>query len=506
MSAPLLEASRISKRYSGVHALRGVGLSIAPGEVLALLGENGAGKSTFLKILAGVQSADEGEIRIDGRVVIFRSVADALKEGIALIHQELNLALNLDVASNIFLGREPRKYGLIDESRMRREAKAFLEMAGLAIDPSAKIEGLSTGKLQQIEIAKALSVNARVLIMDEPTSSLSQAETERLFEVIRTLKARGVAVIYISHRLGEVSEIADRVVVLRDGENVGELLRDQITRDSMVRMMVGRELSQFYPKHGDQPGDVVFEVERLRTPYRPGHEVGFTLRAGEIVGMAGLVGAGRSELLRCLFGIDRPLGGSMRVSGKEVSPRNPREAISAGIALVPEDRKTQGLILQMGIADNLALASLWRDRRRGGFVNDAARGAIGERMTQAMRIKTAGPRQAVGQLSGGNQQKVAFGKWLAMEPAVLLLDEPTRGVDVGAKREIHTLMAELADRGKAVLFVSSDLEEVLGMSDRVLVMHEGRLAGELPRARATEESVMHLATGGDPASLNLSNP
>jgi len=495
MSAPLLAATGITKRYPGVRALGGVGLTLQRGEVLALLGENGAGKSTLMKILSGVQLPDEGEIRIEGRPVYFRSVADAMKEGIALIHQELNLALNLDAASNIFLGREPRKYGMVDEKRMRREAAVFLQMAGLAIDPARGIGDLSTGKLQQIEIAKALSVNARVVIMDEPTSSLSQGETERLFEVIRTLKERGVAIIYISHRLGEVREIADRVCVLRDGENAGELAKEQINREAMIRLMVGRDLSEFYPLHEGKPGEVLLEVAKLRTPFRPGKEVAFSLRAGEIVGMAGLIGAGRSELLRCLFGIDRPLAGTIRVADGEVWPENPRAAIRAGIALVPEDRKTQGLVLEMGVADNLALASLWRDRKPGGFVNTGARRGIEEKMTRAMRIKCSA-RQVVGQLSGGNQQKVAFGKWLAMEPSVLLLDEPTRGVDVGAKREIHTLMAELASRGKAVLFVSSDLEEILGMSDRVLVMHEGRLAGELARGAATEESVMQLATGG----------
>ncbi|WP_193213398.1 sugar ABC transporter ATP-binding protein [Luteolibacter marinus] len=490
----LLEASGIGKRYSGVRALGGVDLTLERGEVLALIGENGAGKSTLMKILAGVQEADEGEIRIDGKPVRFRSVADAMDAGIALIHQELNLAPNLDAASNIFLGREPRKFGLIDETRMRREAAGFLEMAGLAMDPAAGLEGLSTGKLQQVEIAKALSVDARILIMDEPTSSLSQAETEVLFGVIRSLKSRGVAVIYISHRLGEVTELADRVSVLRDGANAGELARGEVDRERMIRLMVGRDLSEFYPGHAGVPGEVLLEVEKLRTSYWPDHEVSFRVRAGEVVGVAGLVGAGRSELLRCLFGIDRPLAGVIRVRGVEFEPENPRRAIAAGLALVPEDRKTQGLVLEMGVPDNLALASLWRDRRRGGWVNEAAVDELERRMGEAMRIKAA-PGQAVGLLSGGNQQKVAFGKWLAMEPAVLLLDEPTRGVDVGAKREIHTLMAGLAERGKAVLFVSSDLEEVLGMADRVLVMHEGRLAGELDRGEASEESVMRLATG-----------
>lgn len=492
MSDPFLEACGIGKRFGGVTALSGVDLAVRPGEVLALLGENGAGKSTLMKILAGVLSPDEGSIRVNGEEVRFRNAAAALRSGVALIHQELNLAPNLDVATNIFLGREPRRFGILDRKTMRREARRFMEMAGIQVDPSSPVSELSPGRRQQVEIAKALSTDARLLIMDEPTSSLSQGETERLFEVIRSLKESGVAVVYISHRLGEVKRVADRVSVLRDGRNAGELDRDRISHDAIVRLMVGRELSAFFPAPPERKGNRVLEVERLRTPAHPGHEISFSVRSGEIVGIAGLIGAGRSEVLEALFGIRPPIAGRIRVDGEKVRVRRPQDAIRAGLALVPEDRKIQGLVPEMGVTENLSLAALRRDRRAGGFIGLRAERELAATMSAAMRIKAA---STVSQMSGGNQQKVVLGKWLAMAPRVLLLDEPTRGVDVGSKREIYDLMVSLAADGKAVLFVSSDLEEILGMSDRVLVMHEGGLAGEIARGDADEESVMRLATG-----------
>ncbi|BCX48768.1 D-ribose transporter ATP-binding protein [Haloferula helveola] len=498
-SAPLLEVRGVGKRFGGVQALQDVGLQLASGEVLALLGENGAGKSTLMKILAGVQPPDGGEILLDGEPVSFGSVADAMAAGLALIHQELNLATNLDVAENIFLGREPGRLGWVDRGRMHREAEPFLRMAGFDGDPDSNLASMPIGKRQQVEIAKALSVDARILIMDEPTSSLSLAETERLFEVIRDLKSRGVAVIYISHRLGEVEVIADRVEVLRDGRNAGGLPKDRIGHDAMVSLMVGRELDEFYPRRVQTAGKPLLKVRGLRTPAHPEHEVGFDVKAGEIVGVAGLVGAGRTEVLRALFGIDRREGGSVTVDGRDLRGGSVREAVSAGLALVPEDRKAEGVILGMDVPQNLSLACAWGDRLPGGFRNARKESERAGELGAAMRIK-ASPDQRVGLLSGGNQQKVALGKWLAMEPKVLLLDEPTRGVDVGAKHEIYALMEDLAERGKAVLFVSSDLPEVLGMADRILVMHEGRLAGELSRDEADEESVMALATGVSPAN------
>jgi len=493
--SPLLEVRQATKQFPGVKALKGVDLTLRKGEVLAVIGENGAGKSTLMKILAGVQLHDTGEFLLDGRPAEIQSVHDALAKGVALIHQELNLADNLDVGSNIFLGREPLRMGLIDRGTIRRECRKHLESVGLDVDPDTIVETLTIGRQQMVEIAKALSINARVLIMDEPTSSLSQAETENLFKVIKDLRGRGVSIVYISHRLGEVKELADRVTVLRDGENAGELAREEISHDSMVRLMVGRDVSQFYQHEAHAPGEVVLEARALRTPVHPGHELNFSVRAGEIVGVAGLVGAGRTELLQTLFGVTPAVGGEIHVGGERVDPQNPIEAIRAGLALAPEDRKQQGLALEMSVRENMSLPSLRRDQR-AGFLNRGQEDSITAEMTRDMRIKTPSPEQIVRYLSGGNQQKVVLGKWLAMKPKLLMLDEPTRGIDVGAKQEIYGLMEELAKQGVAILFVSSEMEEVLGMSDRALVMHEGRITGELKREELSEEAVMQLATGG----------
>ena len=426
----------------------------------------------------------------------FRNVHASLNAGIALIHQELNLADNLDVAANIFLGRERLKGGLIDTGRMRREARQYLDAVGLTVDPGTRLSHLTIGHQQLVEIAKALSVNARVLIMDEPTSSLSSHEAENLFRVIRDLRSRGVSLIYVSHRLGEVKALADRVTVLRDGENAGDLAREEIEHGRMVKLMVGRELSQFYPHVPRTPGPVVLEVDRMRTRAHSAHAVSFVVKAGEIVGMAGLVGAGRTEVLEALFGVEPAVGGMMRLSGQALAPLSPKEAIAAGLALVPEDRKKQGVILEMAVRENLCLARLRRDQRFG-FLSPQGMARLSAELVASLRIKTPHDRQMVQFLSGGNQQKVALGKWLALKPKVLLLDEPTRGVDIGAKQEIYRLMEALADQGVAVLFVSSEMEEILGMSDRALVLHEGRLAGEIPRGELSEEAVMHLATGGE---------
>lgn len=493
-TSDLLNVSNVCKRFPGVRALHNVSFSIDKGEVLAIIGENGAGKSTLMKILAGVQGADSGEIKVDAMPAAFRNVDDALCAGIALIHQELNLADNLDVGSNIFLGREPLRLGLINRRQIATEASEHLKKVGLDISPSTIVSDLTIGRQQLVEIAKALSVNARVLIMDEPTSSLSQRETETLFDVVRDLKARGVSVIYISHRLGEVKELADRVVVLRDGENAGELPRSEINHDAMVRMMVGRDVSQYYHREPHAPGEPILRVKDLRTPVHPHHAVSFEVRAGEIVGVAGLVGAGRTEILATLFGITPAIGGTIDVCGRAMTINGPRQAIAAGLALVPEDRKQCGLVLEMGVRPNLSLASLPRDAR-AGFLNSRAECTISRHMISAMRIKTPNDQQIVQYLSGGNQQKVVLGKWLAMKPKLLLLDEPTRGIDVGAKEEIYKLVHDLAGKGMAILFVSSEMEEVLSLSDRALVMHEGKLTGELQRGQLSEENVMQLATG-----------
>ncbi len=492
---PLLEAKGLVKRFPGVLALSGVDLTVRRGEAVAVIGENGAGKSTLMKILAGVQTPESGEIRIDGRPLRIDSVRTAGRLGIALIHQELNLCDNLSVAANIFLGREPRRHGWLDGVRMEREAAGFLKAVGLDVAPSTPLSRLAIGHQQLVEIAKALSAEARLIIMDEPTSSLSQGETESLFRVIHELKARGTSVVYISHRLGEVREVADRVVVLRDGKNSGELGKGEIEHAAMVKLMVGRELSQFFPHRVREPGPAALEVEGLRTAAHPGQALSFTLRAGEVVGLAGLVGAGRTELLQVLFGVERARGGTVRVGGAPADFRRPLDAIRAGVAMVPEDRKQQGLFLEMAVRENLGIASLWKRRLAGGFLDRTGERALSGELIEQLRIKTPNDGQAVQFLSGGNQQKVVLGKWLALHPRVLLLDEPTRGVDIGAKQEIYRLMDELSGKGVAILFASSELEEILGMSDRTLVMHQGRIAGELPRAKLSEESVMLLATG-----------
>lgn len=497
---PLLEVCNLSKRFVGVRALSGVSLSLHRGEVLAVIGENGAGKSTLMKILAGVQSPDEGEIRLNGKPLQLHSVADGLKSGIALIHQELNLADNLDVASNIFLGREPRRGAFINSKHIHAESRALMQRVGLRCSPRTIVSTLSIGQQQMVEIAKVLSVQAQILIMDEPTSSLSQHETEHLFRVVRDLRSKGVSIIYISHRLGEVKELADRVVVLRDGGNAGELGREEIEHDRMVKLMIGRDLSQFYQRAITVPGEIALEVQGLRTATYPKHSLNFSVRAGEIVGVAGLVGSGRTEMLQALFGVTPPVAGSVRVAGQTVTLRNPREAIRAGIALVPEDRKEQGLILEMAIRENMGLPSLRRTQHRG-FLNFEGEKEISARMIGSLNVRAANDCQAVQLLSGGNQQKVVLGKWLAMSPRVFLMDEPTRGVDVGAKAEIYKLMEKLASEGVAILFVSSELEEILGISDRALVMHEGQITGELAREQLSEEAVMRLATNTNPMPI-----
>jgi ribose transport system ATP-binding protein len=493
-SSDLLRVRSVTKSFPGVKALKGVDLHINEGEVLAVIGENGAGKSTLMKILAGVQEHDEGEVLVDGRPVRFRGVEDAFDKGIALIHQELNLADNLDVAANIFLGREPCKAGLLDKARMRQESKSFLDRVGLKVNPDQIVSDLTIGHQQMIEIAKALSVDARVLIMDEPTSSLSQHETEQLFKVIKDLASKNVAIVYISHRLGEVRELADRVTVLRDGENAGELDRQEATHDNMVKLMVGRDISKYYALEPRTHGSVALKVNKVRTIQNPKHTLSFEIKSGEIVGVAGLVGAGRTEMLQTLFGVTPALEGSIEVQGQPVVIHSPIQAIQNGMALVPEDRKQQGLVLEMAVRENMSLASLGRDQRNG-FLNHGRELDISKEMVADMKIKTPSDLQEVQYLSGGNQQKVVLGKWLAMKPRVLFLDEPTRGIDVGAKQDIYKLMEKLAEEGVAILFVSSEMEEIIGMSDRAIVMHEGKLTGALMRDELTEESVMQLATG-----------
>lgn len=477
-----------------MRALHNVNLHVHEGEVLSVVGENGAGKSTLMKILAGVQEQDSGDVILNGQTVRFRSVGEALDHGIALIHQELNLADNLDIGANIFLGREPLRRGLIDNAAIAERSEKYLRRVGLDLSPKTPLAHLTIGRQQLVEIAKALSIDARVLIMDEPTSSLSAGESERLFEVIHDLRRDGVSVLYISHRLAEVQDLSDRVTVLRDGENAGDLDRKEVNHDSMVKLMVGRDVSRFYSRHPHEAGDPAIAVHNLVTSTWPDHRLNFEVRAGEIVGVAGLVGAGRTEMLRTLFGVDRPLAGRITVAGQDVALNSPQDAIRAGVALVPEDRKQQGVLLDMAIRENIGLAGL-RQNSRAGLLNFSTEASDSSAMMDRLRVKAPTDRQLVGNLSGGNQQKVVLGKWLALQPKVLLLDEPTRGIDVGAKQEIYELMDELAAQGMAVLFVSSEMEEIIGMSDRAIVMHEGRITGELLRDSLTEEAVMQMATG-----------
>lgn len=491
----LLEAEGISKRFPGVQALSNVNLRLKKGEVLALVGENGAGKSTLMKILAGVQGPTEGSLRIDGKRVVFSGVSDALSHGVSLIHQELNLADNLDVGANLFLGREPHRFGWIDRRAIANQASHWLKQVGLDISPHTALSRLSIGQQQLVEIAKALSVNARVLIMDEPTSSLSAHETQILFRVVKELRAKGVSIIYISHRLAEVEELADHVTVFRDGANAGELERNEIAHEAMVKLMVGRDLSQFYSRGERRAGEIVLELDQIRTARWPMHPVSFQVRAGEVVGLAGLVGAGRTELLRSVFGVDRAVGGELRVKGKSVSITRPSDAIRHSIALVPEDRKQHGLIVEMPIDENVGLASLWRNRVGGLFANSKQIARDTQQAIEQMGIRTPSPKQIARYLSGGNQQKVVIGKWLSTNPSILLLDEPTRGVDIGAKHEIYQLIEKLSAQGVAILFASSEMEEVMGLSDRILVMHEGRLAGEVGWQEVSEQKILRLATG-----------
>lgn len=493
MSEPLLTVNGLTKHFPGVRALHNVDMTLNQGEVLAVIGENGAGKSTLMKILAGVQMADTGEVKLEGTPIETPTVRDALDLGIALIHQELNLADNLSVAANIFLGREPRRFGLLDSRKMRKDAAKLLVRLRTPISPDTPVSRLSIGHQQMVEIAKAISVDARILIMDEPTSSLSQHETEQLYQVIADLRESGVSVIYISHRLGEVRTVADRVEVLRDGENAGSLDKNDITHDNMVRLMVGRDVSNLRDRTSTAPGEPLLHVRGLKTLAYPEQYVDFEVRAGEIVGIGGLVGAGRTEILETMFGVAHRVGGEVEVCGKTVRPDRPEDAIAAGLALIPEDRKQYALILEASVRANVNLARI-RFGHRAGFVNRQAERETSAAMIDRLGIRTPSDAQPVQYLSGGNQQKVVLGKWLALQPRVLLLDEPTRGIDVGSKQEIYELVEQLAREGAGILFVSSEMEELLGLADRILVIHDGAITGELSRSEATEESVMHFAT------------
>ena len=497
MSEPLLQLVEITKEYPGVVALDRVSLAVERTEVLGLIGENGAGKSTLMKILGGVIPPASGMIRIDSRDRPSLTVGDAIAAGIAFVHQELNLFDNLDVAANVLIGREPLWGGplrLVDEAEMHRRVRPLLERLGADFGPDAPVAGLSLAERQLLEIAKALSLDARVVIMDEPTSSLTITETERLLRVIGELRAQGVSVVFISHRLNEVERCADRVVVLRDGRVAGALEEGEIRPEAMIRLMIGRDLKSLYTPPAMSPGDPVLELQELRTTSFPDQAVSLDVRKGEILGLAGLVGSGRTELARAVFGIDRHLGGSIHLAGEPVLIRTPRDAINRGLYLVPEDRKRESLLLDVSIAANVSLADL-RAYTRGLLVQTRAETENAERQRQKLKIKAASVATEVGTLSGGNQQKVVLARWLSMRPKLIIFDEPTRGIDVGAKNEIYELMRSLADNGVAILMISSDMEEVIGVSDRVAVMHEGAIAGFLAREQFSEQNVLQLAVG-----------
>lgn len=490
----MLRLDRATKRFGAVRALADGSVSLYAGEAHALLGENGAGKSTLVKILAGVHGADSGQLLLDGQPVTFSGPAASRAAGVSIIYQEPTLFPDLTVAENIFMGRQPLAAGRrIDRARMNQAARELFAQLGVRLDPDRVARGLSVADQQIAEIAKALSFSARVLVMDEPTAALTTVEVERLFEVIRTLRAKGAAVLFISHRLEEAFASCQRVTIMRDGRVTQTALIGDVTVDSIIRSMVGRDLDAMFPKTVTAPGDVVLDVAHLS---RAGvfSDITFQVRRGEIVALAGLVGAGRSEVARAIFGIDRRTSGTVRVRGTQLPNGRPLEAMKAGVALVPEDRRQQGLVMDMGIDHNVALASLGR-LRRFGLIRRSSERDLAVTWAGRLQLKFARIRDTVATLSGGNQQKVVLGKWLARNPSLLIIDEPTRGIDVGTKAEVHRLLDGLVADGLAVLMISSELPEVLGMADRVLVLREGRITAELARGDADENSVMRAATG-----------
>ncbi len=489
--SPLLDMRGITKRFPGVMALDEVDFELEKGEVHVILGENGAGKSTLIKMLSGAYQPDEGEILLDDEPVSISSATIAQELGISTIYQEFNLVPQLTTAENIFLGRQPRRFGLVNRRKMGEEARRLLERMKVRVDANALVSNLGIPQRQMVEIAKALSLDARILVMDEPTASLSGQEVERLFEIVRGLKEDEVSMIFISHHLEEVAEIGGRVTVLRDGKVV-DRVPASTDRSEFVRMMVGRPVEDQFPRQQPATGEVLLEVKNLS---REGilEDASFQVRAGEVVGMAGIVGAGRTKLARAIFGVDPVDSGEVWVEGRRIKLGNPREAKRRGIGFVTEDRQGQGIVPPLSVAENLSLASLERNTSVG-LLNRREQRKQARKMIEDLNIRTPGPEQEIRHLSGGNQQKVVIGKWLLADSRVLIMDEPTRGIDVGAKVEVYELMNELTENGAGILMISSDLPEVLGMSDRILVMSEGRITGELSVDGATQENVMELAT------------
>lgn len=487
----VLQVKNLSKSFAGIKALEEVQLELHKGEVHALMGENGAGKSTLMNILMGLLSADAGEIIFEGETLIHSNVSQSLKKGISMIHQELLVVPELTVAQNIFLGQEQKKSFWVNDSSINQKAQALLDRIGVNINAKTKIKNISVAEMQMVEIAKALSNNAKIIIMDEPTSAISDKEVATLFQIINDLKAKGVAIVYISHKMDEIFEIADRITVLRDGKYIGTKKASELDRNSLIKMMVGREIENIFPQSELNYGNEALLVKNL-TKIGQFENINFEVKTGEILGISGLMGAGRTEIARVIYGLDKPTSGDVLINGQSVKIKSPKDAISAKIGYVSEDRKGLGFIPTMSVKQNISLTSLPK-YSNGWFVKDNAENDIALQMIQNLQIKVADANQKVVNLSGGNQQKVVIAKVLLASPEILILDEPTRGIDVGAKFEIYKLIRELASKGIAIILISSELPEILGLSDRVLVISKGKQTAILLKSEATQESIMHFA-------------
>ncbi len=490
-----IEMKGINKSFGTNQVLKGAGFVLEDGEVHALMGENGAGKSTLMKILTGVYTRDEGTVIVDGEEVVYKSPQEAEKAGIVFIYQEINSLFDMTVEENLFMGKEITKgFGIVDKKAMREKAQEIMDKMGVSIPVDAVMSDLSVGQQQMVEICKALMVDAKVIIMDEPTAALTQSETEGLFEVIESLRKKGVSIVYISHRMEEIFELCDRITILRDGTYIDTKFIKDITMDDVVQMMIGREIGERFPKRDVKIGDEVFKVEGL-TKNKVFHDVNFSVKAGEVLGVSGLMGAGRTEIMQSIFGNLSRESGKIFIDGEEVTIKNPRQAIAAGIGFVTEDRKTEGLLLEKSIAENIEIANLKKVSNKG-VLNKKKQDEIVNQGIEEFRVKCFGPWHECNNLSGGNQQKVVLAKWIYTDPKILILDEPTRGVDIGAKKEIYDVINQMAAKGVAVIMVSSELPEVLGMSDRIMVVHEGKVTGIIDAAEADQAKVMTLATGG----------
>lgn len=491
-----IEMRGIDKSFGTNQVLKNAGFLLRDGEVHALMGENGAGKSTLMKILTGVYTRDAGTVIVDGKEVEYHNPQEAEKAGIVFIYQELNVMFDLTVEENLFMGKEITKgFGICDKKAMRKKAKEVLDMMGVDINPAAVMSELSVGQQQMIEICKALMVDAKVIIMDEPTAALTQSETDALFKVIHSLRTKGVSMVYISHRMEEIFELCDRITVLRDGSYIGTEEIKDIDMNDIVKMMIGREIGERFPARDVKLGQEVLKVEKLTSP-GVFHDISFSVRAGEVLGVSGLMGAGRTEIMQAIFGNFPLESGKIYIDGKETVIKNPEAAMKAGIGFITEDRKTEGLMLEKSIEENISLANLGKVSGKNHVLSSSAEGALVKKGIEEFHIRCFGPSHECGNLSGGNQQKVVLAKWIYTEPKILILDEPTRGVDIGAKKEIYSVINEMAAKGVAIIMVSSELPEVLGMSDRIMVVREGEVRGIIGKEEANQQNVMTLATGG----------